>query len=447
MGVFDRAFNLMSENRNANGTSVMSGGFAGLFSGWSAGSTPRKVNYKESLKLPAVYNAVDQISSSLGIIPFQVYEKTKEGRERAVAHPVDRLLTKNPDGENGFLTPYIFKKMTQMSVLLRGNCLWIIKTGASGNQILKYCAWDDVRDIRKTDLDNGDTVLVYITKHGNFLASEVLHFKGFTHDGICGISAIAYGCMQMGVALEIQDFSYTNFEYKGITRGVISSDKVLSGTSGPQYKKDPNGKPITDAAGKYIEIDKNSAKRSIIKGFQNAMEEKNPSRVVVLDEGMTYTPISVTPQEAQLIESARFSIEDIARWFNIAPHKIKSMAQSTNNNIEQQSLDYLSDTMQPWVVNFEEELYKKLLTPSEKEKYYIKGNMNVLLRSDMKSRAEYYGKALAGSSWMTPNEVRSLEETNTLDGGNDLRFPVNIRTQAEIDAAIAANENKGNNNA
>lgn len=371
----------------------------------------RHVTYKEALKLPAFYNGVDQISGSMGIIPFQVFKRTAEGRERAYDHPVDRLLSA-PDGSQGFLTPFIFKKMTQTSTLLRGNCLWRIKTGNDGVQKLKYIPWDDVTDVRKIEAENGDISIVYITKNGNLLASEVLHFKGYTDDGICGISVIRYACEQLGIALEIQDFSYTNFEHKGARQGVISTDRSVS-------------------------VD---AKKLLATGFKAAMDDKTPTRVAVLDENMQYTPIAVTPQEAQLIESARFTVEDIARWLNLPPHKIKSMQQSTNNNIEQQSLEYLSDTMQPWVTNFEEELTKKLFTETEKKTLYVKGNMNVILRSDMKSKGEYYSK-MVNSGIFLANEVRELEERNTLEGGDKLRIPVNTQTQEQIEAKLKEENN------
>lgn len=437
--LLDKAFSLISKRSAAGSTSVLSEGWPSFF-GFGGGTEKRRVNYKESLKLSAVYNAVDQISASLGIIPFQVYKRIPTGRERVTDHPVDVLLSDSPDGPDGFLTAYIFKKMTQMSVLLRGNALWVIHYENNGDMRLEWVSWDDVTDIRKTKDENGRTVLVYITKAGNFLASEVLHFKGFTLNGIVGISAITYGAMQMGVALEIQDFTYTNFEHKGVQRGVISSDKVLGGSIGPKYEVDENGQPKKDTNGRSVVKNNNEAKRRIVTGFRAALNEKDPTRVVVLDEGMKFQPISVTPQEAQLIESARFGIEDIARWFNIAPHKIKSLQQSTNNNIEQQSLDYLSDTMQPWVVNFEQECKKKLISAAERKTHYVSGNMNVLLRSDMKSRAEYYSK-LVNAGIMAPNEAREKEEMNGKPGGDELRFPVNTETQAQIDAKLQQENN------
>jgi len=406
MGVLTNAFSL-PQYRSDSAAGGQASRLAGLWESIGFGSGNAKmplVNYKQALKLSAVTNAVDQISSSLGVIPFNVFKRTAEGRERDFSHPVDRLLRSEPDGENGFLTPFIFKKISQTSVLLRGNCLWQIKTDGGGNQKLKYIAWDDVYDIRKIKDINGDTVLVYMTKDDNLLANEVLHFKGWTFDGIIGVSVIHYASVQMGAALAMQAFSYTSFDNKGMRMGVISTDK-----------------PTTP-----------EAKVKIKAGVQNAFAEKDPTRVVVLDEGMKFDPITVTSQEAQLIESSRFSIEDVARWFNIPLPKIKSASQSTNNNIEQQTLDYSTDTMLPHVTNFEQEIDKKLFTRAEKETHYCKGNMSVILRADLKSKGEFYSKMVNSGIYLA-NEVREMEEKNTLEGGNELRIPVNTQTQTQID--------------
>jgi HK97 family phage portal protein len=114
----------------------------------------------------------------------------------------------------------------------------------------------------------------------------------------------------------------------------------------------------------------------------------------------------------QIIETARFSIEEIARFFNIAPHKIKSLAQSTNNNIEQQSLDHVSDTIQPHITNIEQEFAKKLFTDKEQlQGYFIRGNMNVLLRADIQSRAQWIS-SMVYCGVMTRNEARRYEDMN-----------------------------------
>jgi HK97 family phage portal protein len=313
------------------------------------------------------------------------------------------------------MTPFTWKKTMWTSALLRGNGLSVIKTDSRGIPVeLVFVKWDDVTDVKK----NGAEVLYYIKGYSKpLLASEVIHIKLFSLNGLVGISVISYAAQQMNIALELQDFTQSVLENKGVRQGIITTDK----TTNP------------------------AAKKAIVTGFKNAMAEKSPDRVTVLDEGMTFNSISITPQEAQIVELNQVTIEDIARWFNIALHKIKSLKQSTNNNIEQQSLDHVSDTIQPHCTNFEQELQFKLFTDADKVKeYFIRGNLNVLVRADMRTRIEYIGKAVY-YGLMNRNEGRALEEMNAgptlLD---EYLTPTNTYTEKQLEANIKKQGNGKN---
>lgn len=395
-----------SQKRSASTSTSLLNEVFSFFGGASTTGKVSTANYKQSLKLSAVYDSVNQISSDVAKIPFGVFRKQGDSRLRMANHPVDFLISKEP---NFYMTSFIERKMVITSLLLRGNSLQIIKTGGNGSPSeLEFVNWDDLQDIRKV----GDNLLYYIKGHRPHLSSEVIHIKMFTHNGIVGISPITYAAQQLNIAVEIQNFSATNFEAKGVRNGVIETDKIVKEKAG------------------------------IIQGWRNAMAEKSSDRIAVLDDGFKFKPINVTPQEAQIVEMSRFSIEDIARWFNMPLHKIKSMGNSTNNNIEQQTLDYAVGTIHPYITNLEQEYTKKLFTSTEKEAdYYIKGNLNVLLRADIQSKAEYYMKAIQGR-WMTSNEVRALEEMNPgpelLD---EFLTPVNLYTEKQLDNAIKSTSN------
>lgn len=402
------AFNEMfaSQKRSSSSGDSFLGNFGGFFSLGSSGSYAMKP--KTALKLSAVYNAVDQISNDIAKIPFGIYQKDGKNRVSKAGHPANILVSSSP---NILMTSFIFRKTMAISLLLRGNGLAKINSDIKGYPVsTDFINWDRVEDIR---LKNGE--LLYDVRGYNepLLASEVLHFKNFSQNGIVGMGAITYGAQQLGMAIEVQKFSATNFENKGVRQGVIQTDKTIE-----------------------------KGKDKIIAGWKAAMGEKSPDRIVVLDDGFKFQAINITPQEAQIIEQSRFNIEDIARWFNIAPHKIKSLQQSTNNNIEQQSLDHVSDTLEPHIVNFEQEYAKKLLTPKEVlEGYYVKGNLNGLLRADVKSRADFYSKmALIGA--YTRNEIRQLEDMNVgpelLD---EFLTPVNTFTELQIDKNLNNEDN------
>jgi len=403
-GAFSEMFT--PQKRSASSSGSYYGNFgSGLFSfGSGAGSG---MNYKKSLTLTAVYNAVEQISNDIAKIPFSVNQKVGNNRESRPEHPAQSLISYSP---NSLMTTFIFRKTMAISLLLRGNALALIVFDATGNPIETiFINWDRVTNIR---LKNNELVYDVNGFENPLLASEVLHWKHFTHDGIVGIGPITYGAQQLGLAIEVQSFSATNFANKGVRQGVVETEKVL---------KD---------------------KTQIIAGIKSAFSEKDPTRVAVLDEGMSWKAITITPQELQIIETAKFSVEEIARIFNIAPHKIKSLSQSTNNNIEQQSLDHVSDTIQPYITNIEQEYAKKLFTAKEGVAgFYVRGNMNVLLRADIKSRAQWI-TAMVYCGVMTRNEGRQYEDMN--DGPdflNEHLTPTNQFIEEQIQQNLKENNN------
>jgi HK97 family phage portal protein len=406
-GAFSEMFTTQKRSASSNGSYYGSFG-SGIFSfGSGVGSS---MNYKKSLTLTAVYNAVEQISNDIAKIPFSVNQKVGNNRESRPNHPAQRLIAFSP---NSLMTTFIFRKTMAISLLLRGNALALIIFDATGNPIETiFINWDRVTNIR---LKNGELVYDVQGFENPLLASEVIHWKHFTHDGIVGIGPITYGAQQLGLAIEVQSFSASNFANKGVRQGVIETDKSLS---------------------------KEGLKDAIATSVQGAFSKKDPTRVAVLDEGMSWKAITITPQELQIIETAKFSVEEIARIFNIAPHKIKSLSQSTNNNIEQQSLDHVSDTIQPYITNIEQEYAKKLFTAKEGVAgFYVRGNMNVLLRADIKSRAQWI-TAMVYCGVMTRNEGRQYEDMN--DGPdflNEHLTPTNQFIEEQIQQNLKENKN------
>lgn len=404
MSLLDRAFSSLVQRSDAtSGGVTFADNLSDLFSFSTTGGFG-PVNHKSALKISAVYNAVEQISNDIAKIPFGIYSTENGQRTRLRNHPADILISQEP---NPIMTPFVFKKLIGVSLMLRGNALFYLQSVSNSRQIAKYIDWSDVYDVREKDFE----IYYYVKGYDKpLLSSEVLHFKQFSLDGICGISTIKYAAMQLGLSLKTQELAITNYDNKGVRQGVIETEKVLS-----------------------------KGKDAVVAGWRKAMAEKSADRVAVLDEGMKFKPITITPQELQLIEQSRFNVEDIARWFNIAPHKIKSLQQSTNNNIEQQSLDHVSDTMQPHTTNIEQEFAKKLLTTKEKQTHFCKGNLNVLLRADIKSRGEYYSKMVTAGIYSREN-VRDLED---MDKGPEFLAefltPVNTFTESQLKKNLRAN--------
>ena len=146
----------------------------------------------------------------------------------------------------------------------------------------------------------------------------------------------------------------------------------------------------------------------------------NAHKIAVLEEGMKYTPISISPNEAQFLETRKFQINEIARIFRVPPHMLGDLEKSSFSNIEQQSLEFVKYTLEPWLVRWEQSMARVLISPSDKSKYFIKFNVDGLLRGDYQSRMSGYATARQ-NGWMSANDIRELENLDRIpaeDGGN-----------------------------
>ncbi len=365
-----------------------------------------KINYKSALALSAVYNAVDQISNDIAKLPKAVFKKVDKDRFRNPEHPVDYLISKRP---HRLMTQFSFHKVMMISALLRGNGIAvIIRDRVTGFQkSFDFVHPDCIYDIRKKD----DELFYYIQGYARPLTSEeVIHIPGFSFNGLYGISIFKHAALNLGAALSAETFADENFKSKGLLAGIIKSTKPLE--ANPKIK------------------------------LANAMEQRlskgGSHNIGVLDEGMDFMDIRANAQESSLIDWKKISIEDVARWFNIAPHKIKQLENATFSNIEQQSLEHGSDTVSPWSKKFEEEYDYKLFTEEERSSLYTKFNTNAIIRTDIKTKGEYYGRAI-NFGWHTRNEIRSLEDHNRIDGLDDPLTPANTLTLEQIDKQFSEN--------
>ena len=150
------------------------------------------------------------------------------------------------------------------------------------------------------------------------------------------------------------------------------------------------------------------------------MGAQNSHRIAVLEEGMKYTPIGISPNEAQFLETRKFQINEIARIFRVPPHMVGDLEKSSFSNIEQQSLEFVKYTLDPWVSRWEQSMVRSLLLPDEKKEYFVKFNVDGLLRGDYQSRMNGYATARQ-NGWMSANDIRELENLDRIpkeDGGD-----------------------------
>jgi HK97 family phage portal protein len=239
---------------------------------------------------------------------------------------------------------------------------------------------------------------------------EVIHLKGLSLDGVMGVSVLHYFRETFGKGLAASK-SHANFYKNGAKpTGTLESAAKLSD---PAYER---------------------LKASFAEQYAGV---ENTGKPILLEEGLSYKAISLTPQDAEFINTHKLTRADIASIFRMPPHKIGDLERSTNNNIEQQSLDYVGDTLMPILLAQEQEYRLKLLRPSEVEACYFRHNVAAQMRADATARSNYYAR-MVQNALMSIDEVRALEELNKVEGGDRRFVPVNLMPLDKVDEVIAS---------
>ena len=358
------------------------------------------VNNQTALTLSAVYNAIDIISNDIAKISKSVYRKDGANRNPQPLHPLNNLIAFEP---NGMQIAFDWWKVSEVCAMLKGNFYAFIERNpyTASPQALYMWNPDDVTVYEK------DNKIYYKYKGKMYDNEDVFHIKGFSLNGLTGLSFIQFAAQSLGVSLSSQEYAVEYYNGKGVGSGVVTTPKDLNTTG----------------------------KRKISEAVTDVLTEISPWKIPVLDEGMQFIPLKITAEESNFLATNKFGIEEIARWTNIPVHKLKNLDRATNNNIEHQSLEYVSDSMMPRVVRNEQEIRRKLFTEKEKQNgFYVKFNMNSLLRVDVKSRADYYTK-MRYAGIMSGDEIREKEDMNPtgLEHMTTPLQPVQIQQQSQID--------------
>lgn len=367
-----------------------------------------KASQATSLLLPAVYRAVNLLSSTLATLPIHVYEsESADSRQIDRSHPAYRILQKSP---NNIMTPVTFRETMAARVFLKGNAYGKIESDSNAMPIgiIPF----EVDTITPQLGEDGKLYYKH-TSGRTYNDFEVLHLSGLGFDGIKGQSVISYAAQNMGISLAAQQYGnkfFANDTHLGTT---LTTDQTLP----EDYRKQ-----LQD------QLDNRA-------GMDNA--KKN----MVLSGGLKVDKNGVNPNEAQFLQTRQFGIEDVARWFGVQPHMLFDLKSSTNNNIEQQALEFAQYTIQPWAIRFEQEYDRKLLTYKQQinDTHSIKHNIDAILRADPKSRAALYQSGIQ-NGWYSINDVRGLENMNPIEGGDKHFLQVNMQ-----DINAFGNTNEGNN--
>ena len=366
-----------------------------FFLGNSASGKP--VTERSAMQMTAVYSCVRILAEAVAGLPVHLYRYTEDGgKEKALDHPLYRLLHDEPNPE---MSSFVFRETLMTHLLLWGNAYAQVIRNGKGEVVALYPLMPNKMTVDRDE--NGQLYYTYRrsneeapTMEGSSVTlkpSDVLHIPGLGFDGLVGYSPIAMAKNSIGMAIACEEYG-AKFFANGATPGGILEH--------PGTVKDPQ----------RVRDSWNSA----FGGSSNA------NKVAVLEEGMKYTPISISPEQAQFLETRKFQINEIARIFRVPPHMVGDLEKSSFSNIEQQSLEFVKYTLDPWVVRWEQSIQRALLTQEEKQKYFVKFNLEGLLRGDYQSRMNGYAIGRQ-NGWMSANDIRELENLDRIpaeDGGD-----------------------------
>ena len=370
-------------------------GYSFLFGRTTSG---KPVNERTAMQTTAVYACVRILAEAVASLPLHVYEYQDDGGKKLVHdHPLYYLLHDEPNPE---MTSFVFRETLMSHLLIWGNAYAQIIRDGAGRVLGLYPLLPDKMDVQRDD--RGNIYYVYsrnsdenpmFKEYGDIRlkAEDVLHIPGLGFDGLIGYSPIAMAKNAVGMTLACEEYGASFFANGANPGGVLEHPGVL---------KDPS---------KVRE-----SWNSVYRGVNNA------HKIAVLEEGMKYQQIGIPPEEAQFLETRKFQINEIARLYRIPPHMVGDLDKSSFSNIEQQSLEFVKYTLDPWVIRWEQSLQRSLILPGEKGKYFIKLNVDGLLRGDYQSRMNGYAVGRQ-NGWFSANDIREMENMNPIpdeQGGN-----------------------------
>jgi HK97 family phage portal protein len=363
-----------------------------------------------SLGLSTYYACIRAIAEDCAKLPFQVFELMERGRRKAPEHWLSPLLGTE---FNEQMTAFIGRELLTSWALGWGNGYARIIRDQSmtryEGEVIGLEPLHPRRVVVQRDRQTGR--LLYLIRagvtgreaetFGVVDQGDMLHLRGPGSDGILGYSIAQIAAESLGLSLAAQQYGASFFGNSGRPGGILSHPGRLE-----------------DKA----RVNLRESWEATHGGTSNA------GKTAVLEEGITWTPITIPPEQAQFLDTRNFQVREICRWFRMPPHKVADLSDAKWANVESENISYVVDTLGPWFVRWEQEIQSKLLPESS---YYAKHNVTALLRGDMAARAEYY-RALVGIGVYSLNEVRELEEMSPFEGGDEHFLQLNMSTVKRI---------------
>lgn len=373
------------------------------------------VSPHSALTLSAYFAAVRAISEDVGKLPLKVYERLERGKHPATDHWSYPILHDAPNENMGSMS---FREAMTFNVLTWGNAYAQILTDGRNIQGISR----PIHPSRVQPRFDDNLRLYYRIHVGDIMTpsdrapktatielpqDEVFHLRGPGGDGITGYSIAQLGAESIGLSLAAQMFGASFFGNGASLGGVLTHPQHLD------------------------EIAQKNLRESWQSVYGGSM---NSGKVAILEEGMKYERVGIPPEDAQFLETRQFQVTEIARWFRIPPHKIAYLENATFTNIEHQSLEYVTDTLMPWLVRWEQEIKRKFFM--DEPDFFAEHVVLGLLRGDQAARANFY-REMVNIGAYSPNMVLEEENMNPIEGpeGDEHYMQMNMTTLKKIAAA------------
>lgn len=383
-------------------------GYRGIYAMISSGSpawSGERVSVSTALNHSVCWACNRLISETVGFLPLSMFRQNATGKEVASSHPMNLALHNAPNDE---MTAMTFRETRTSQCVLNGNgYAQIIRRSGTGTAIeLQPIDQSQVMvDREKT----GEKRLVYVVKDGNNSSKtftvqrgkpqDILHIRGLGSDGVQGYSVIHMARQSIGTAIAAERHVARFYANGGRVPYILNMEKKFaSDTDFDKFR--------TDWEKTYSE----------------------PHRAPILENGTKYQQIGINPLDAQMLETRLFDINEICRWFSVSPHLVGDLSRATFSNIEQLALQFVKLTLSSWLIRWEQELWRCVLTPEEKAAgYFFRHNLDALLRGDFASRVAGYATLLQNAV-TSVNEVRDLENWDPIQGGDAHHIQLNMQT-------------------
>lgn len=371
------------------------------------------ITERNAVAVTTVFRCVNVISDSLSAAPLTIYERERDaegndvGREQLDDHPLHRLLHDQPNPE---MTAMTFRHVLQGHLLIWGNGYAEIERDGAGRPIALWPLRPDRTFPKRMQID-GSVGYINMDDYGrqHVLDSyDVLHLMGFSFDGLRGYSPIALHREAIGLARACEDYAARFFGNDSRPGGVLEH---------PQRLKPEAAKRLKES---WEELHRGGEKSW---------------RIAVLEEGMKWQSVATPNEASQFNETRKLQILEVCRIFGVPPHKVMDLERATFTNIESQAIEFVQDAVMPWAERWEQEIWRKLLLPSEQADYFVEHNLDYLLRGDAVTRNQAYSDAWTHGR-MSINEIRRIDNLDPVEDPSADRHWV-PSTMMPIDAIAA----------